>query len=163
MAWNSIRSQGSSDELSKTNTKERKNQILNIWIFQSTVIKKKKEKIPLVNIFYSEEISQHHKNVEAKIFQIPGQCNELCTITFPIRAERDKSSTLTNPMHTPLYVHISLDKSHLAAEYRRPKIKRWILDKDGGASIRNEDFQEFLLEKSPDINRPYLFTFELFK
>ena len=64
-------------------------------------IKKKKEKIPLVNIFYSEEISQHHKNVEAKIFQIPGQCNELCTITFPIRAERDKSSTLTNPMHTP--------------------------------------------------------------
>lgn len=56
--------------------------------------------------------------MEAKIFQIPGQCNELCTITFPIRAERDKSSTLTNPIHTPC-VYISLDKSHLA-EYRRP-------------------------------------------
>ena len=125
--------------------------------------KKKKRKNSSRQYLLSEEISQHHKNVEAKIFQIPGQCNELCTITFPIRAERDKSSTLTNPMHTPLYVHISLDKSHLAAEYRRPKIKRWILDKDGGASIRNEDFQEFLLEKSPDINRPYLFTFELFK
>lgn len=54
-AWNSIRSQGSNDELSKTNTKKRKNQILNIWIFQSTVIKKKKEKIPLVNIFYPKK------------------------------------------------------------------------------------------------------------
>lgn len=82
--------------------------------------KKKKRKNSSRQYLLSEEISQHHKNVEAKIFQIPGQCNELCTITFPIRAERDKSSTLTNPMHTPLYVHISLDKSHLAAEYRRP-------------------------------------------